>query len=409
MSRAALPTTLCTSRVGRTVGEVGNGNGRSPHNPTRMLRVLEIVESSGGGTGRHVLDLAEGLARRGCDVHVLYSPRRADRLFLDRVTRLSGVRAAQAPMRTGLHPSDFLAARAIRRYLRDNGPFDVIHGHSSKGGALARLAGFGSGAAIFYTLHGLIMMDPGLARWKRTFYLAIERALSLGTAAIITVSPEESRAAVQLGLGQSRVITIPNGIGFVHCTRRSDARRALGVEDDELLVGFVGRLVSQKAPHVLLHAFAEVARELPHARLVMVGDGPLRADLEKLAVELGLGAMVLWLGERDAREVLGALDVFALASRKEGLPYVVLEAMAVGLPVVATASSGVESLIEQGVNGSIVATDDAAAFARALLEIGRDDACRRAMGEASLRLVQNFSIESMIERTLETYLKHRCA
>jgi glycosyltransferase involved in cell wall biosynthesis len=408
MSRTALSKTLGATVVGRATGKSVDAHARSPQNPPRPLRVLEIVESSGGGTGRHVLDLAEGLAAHGCNVHVLYSPRRADRLFLERVARLSGVRATPLWMHTGLHPSDLFAVRSIRRYLRKNGPFDVIHGHSSKGGALARLAGFRSGAAIFYTLHGLIMMDPGLAWWKRSFYLAIERTLSAATAAIIAVSPEEARAAVRLGLGQSRVITIPNGVGLLRCTRRSDARRALGIGDAELLVGFVGRLVTQKAPHVLLQAFAEVAREVPHARLVMVGDGPLRGDMDRFAQALGVGTMVLWLGERDAREVLAALDIFALSSRKEGLPYVVLEAMAVGLPVVATASSGVESLIEQGVNGSIVATDDSLAFARALLEIGRDDARRRAMGKASLRLVQNFSIDSMVDRTLQAYVKHRC-
>src|SRR5438046_4896025 len=116
-------------------------------------------------------------------------------------------------MRTAPHPSDVGVFRAARRYLKAHGPFDAVHGHSSKGGAIARLAALGTGVGAFYTLHGLIMMDPGLAAWKRAFYLSIEIGLSLGTSRIVAVSPEEQRAAVRLGLGRSRVALVPNGIG----------------------------------------------------------------------------------------------------------------------------------------------------------------------------------------------------
>src|SRR5579862_7837079 len=118
-----------------------------------MMRVLFVVESSLAGTGRHVLDLSEGLLRRGCEVHLLYATRRADRLFLDRLGALPGLRSAVVPMRTGIHPSDLPAVLAVRRYAREFGPFDVIHGHSSKGGAMARLAALGSGTPAIYTIH----------------------------------------------------------------------------------------------------------------------------------------------------------------------------------------------------------------------------------------------------------------
>lgn len=371
------------------------------------LRVLLVVESSGGGTGRHVLDLAEGLGDRGCDVHVVYSTGRADRMFLDRIATLKDLPATGLPMRTSIHPADLSVARRLRRYVRQHGPFDVIHGHSSKGGALARLAALGSDADAFYTLHGLIMMDPGLARWKRAVYLSIELALGLRTRGIIAVSPEEARAAVRLGLGRSRVLTIPNGVGAIDFTPRDRARRAMGAGDGDLLIGFVGRLVDQKAPHVLIGAFASAAARLPNARLVMVGDGPLRPAMEELARQRGVGDRVLWLGERDARTIMAGLDLFALSSRKEGLPYVVLEAMAAGLPIVATAASGVEILVRPGENGVVVPTDDAAAFAEALVHVAIDDARRGAMGRASLRRVEEFTVDAMVDRTLEAYLQRR--
>jgi glycosyltransferase involved in cell wall biosynthesis len=375
----------------------------------RPLRVLMVVESSAGGTGRHVLDLSQGLLARGCEVHLAYSTGRADRAFLDRLAGLPHLRRAAVPMRTNVHPRDAGAVRAVRRYLRRFGPFDAVHGHSSKGGAIARLAALGTGARAFYTLHGLIMMDPGLARWKRLLYLTIELGLSLRTAAIIAVSPEEARAAVRLGLGRSRVVVIPNGVRPADLVPRDEARRALGVPDDAPVVGFVGRLVSQKAPDVLLRAFARAARDVPRARLAVVGSGPLDKDLRGLADRLGIADRVLWLGERDARGVLAAFDVFALASRKEGLPYVVLEAMAAGLPVVATESAGVEILVEPGHNGAVVPRDDVAAFAASLAQLAGDLARRARMGEASRARAARFTVEAMVDRTLAAYHGERPA
>ncbi len=183
-----------------------------------------VVESSAGGTGRHVLDLSEGLAARGCEVHILYATSRADRFFLDRLASLRSIRHAPLSMRTTIHPSDVSAVRAVRRYLQRHGPFDAVHGHSSKGGAVARLAALGLGVPAFYTLHGFIIMDPGLARSKRLFYLAIECTLSRFTQRVIAVSPEEGRAAVRLGLGRSRVVVVPNGIHAPHLTPRAEGK-----------------------------------------------------------------------------------------------------------------------------------------------------------------------------------------
>src|SRR5690349_12618706 len=95
------------------------------------FRVLMVVESAAGGTGRHVLDLSEGLIVRGCDVHLVYSTGRVDRFFLDRLAEIPGLRRTALRMRTGIHPSDLGAALAVRRYLREHGPFDAVHGHSS--------------------------------------------------------------------------------------------------------------------------------------------------------------------------------------------------------------------------------------------------------------------------------------
>src|SRR4051812_35088279 len=242
-------------------------------------RVLMFVESSSGGTGRHVLDLSEGLARRGCDVHVLFSTGRADRFFLERAGCLTGVRSLPLFMRTTIHPSDFSAVLAARRYLKEFGPFDLVHGHSSKGGAIARLAALGKGIPAIYTLHGFIVMDPGLALWKRAFYLAIELALGLRTARIIAVAPEEEREAVRMGLGAKRVVRVPTGVSSTEMAPGAEARKAIGAGEGELVIGFVGRLVDQKAPEVLVRAMKQVTAAEPLATLAIVGAGPLEEPL----------------------------------------------------------------------------------------------------------------------------------
>ncbi|MGB7161543.1 MAG: glycosyltransferase [Tepidisphaeraceae bacterium] len=370
----------------------------------RRLRVLMVVESAAGGTGRHVLDLAQGMIDRGHEVHLVYSTGRLDRIFQARLNAMPRVRRVPLAMRTNIHPSDFFVVRAVRRYLRSHGPFDVVHGHSSKAGAIARMAALGTGASAFYTLHGLIMMDPGLAAWKRALYLGIELALSLRTSRIIAVSPEEGRAALRVRLGRSRVVVVPNGVDEEGAVApRAQAREDLRLRERDVVVGFIGRLVDQKAPDVLLRAFARASSADTNLRLAVVGDGPLMQRMGELAAELDIAHRVLWLGERDARQVIAAFDVFAISSRKEGLPYVVLEAMAAGLPIVATSSAGVELLVEPGVNGTVVPLDDVVGFGAALARLGADLALRAAQGASSRRLVANFTIDGMVEKTLGVY------
>src|SRR6185503_294296 len=97
----------------------------------RPLRILMVVESSAGGTGRHVLDLCDGLIARGCEVHLIHSTRRIDQMFIERVASIKGLHCQGLPLRTAIHPADFAATLTIREYLKLLGPFDIIHGHSS--------------------------------------------------------------------------------------------------------------------------------------------------------------------------------------------------------------------------------------------------------------------------------------
>jgi RraA family protein len=335
---------------------------------------------------------------------LIYSPLRVDRFFRERLDRATALKHTVCPMSRQIRPGDLAAMRWIRSYSRDNGPFDVIHGHSAKGGALARLAALATGTPVVYTPHGSVLMDPGVSLRRRLLYHAIEWVLSRSTDRIIAVSPEEQRFLIKKGLGRSRVVLIPNGIAPIAFPPRSVVRRSLGLSEDSVVVGFIGRLVDQKAPDVLLKAFAIASRAVPTCRLVMVGSGPLEGPLRGFADRFGIGHRVLWVGERDGKAILPAFDLFAMTSRKEGFPYVMLEALAAGLPILATASAGVELTVRHGENGWVVPADRPEIFAAVLADSISDPGRLARFGRASRETATRFTTEGMIDRTIETYL-----
>jgi len=184
------------------------------------------------------------------------------------------------------------------------------------------------------------------------------------------------------------------------------ARAALGLAADELGIGIVARLDSIKAVDTLLEAFARVARALPRARLIVIGDGPEAGRLHALTRSLGIDSRVRFTGAvPDAARLLGGLDLYVSASRREGLSLAVLEAMALGLPVVATRVAGHVDAVSDGVTGRLVATDEPRALADALVSLlGEPAAARRALGEAGRRRVeQRFGAERMAAETAALY------
>jgi glycosyltransferase involved in cell wall biosynthesis len=185
---------------------------------------------------------------------------------------------------------------------------------------------------------------------------------------------------------------------------RDALRRNWGVGPDETCIGFVGRLVAVKAPSVAIRAFAQskFARS-GAARLVVIGDGPLRAEMRLLAESLGLGPRVIWLGEQDAKTLMHGFDALLLSSDAEGNPIVVLEAMARGLPIVATQVGGISETVRPGVNGFVAPVRGVLEISSALETLAGDPALRDRMGKASLQLSRNFSVDRMVDQTAALY------
>lgn len=369
------------------------------------MKILVIIEACLAGVGRHVIDLCRGLVKQGHDVHLLYSSSRIDALFQRGLAELQNlnVHLAPLPMKRNPHPSDIVSALKIRRYLRANGPFDVVHGHSSKGGALARLAGVGMPGIRIYTPHALFTMNPELKAMPRWIYGAIERFLDRLSDGIILVSDDEYRHAVEVGLSKEKLFVIPNGIDLSIERESRPPKRAFNLSQSDLCIGCVARFGPQKALEHLLEAFALLAPKFATARLVMVGDGPLEADLHARAQRLGIHERVIWPGPVDGPQAMQAFDIFALPSRYESFPYVLLEAMAAGLPVVMTQVGGAGTLILDEVNGRVVPVGRPDLLATALQALLAESELRHKMGEESLRRVRQFSLEVMLQKTLDIY------
>lgn len=211
-------------------------------------------------------------------------------------------------------------------------------------------------------------------------------------------------AADHVGIPRTNTVVIPNGVDlrtFGQSLTVREARLALGLPLDEPLIGTVTRLQPVKRLDVLLYAVAP----LPDVHAVIVGDGPQLARLETLSDELNLETRVRFIGHRrDVRPWLAALDVFVLPSAWEGMSNALLEAMATGLPVVATAVGGTPEVVVDGVTGLLVPPGDPDLLAQAIRQLLRDLDLRHTMGQAGrARVEKSFSIEETVRRTEELY------
>ena len=276
----------------------------------------------------------------------------------------------------------------LRRYLRREGPFDLLHCHSSKAGLLGRLAALGTGVRVCYTPNALYSMSPKLSAPLRTIASLVESSLARFTDCVIAVSQMEYQHARQIGIPEERLSLTPNGIDTV-ARRPSPAdrralRASLGIGEREVCLGFIGRIAPQKAIDHLLAAFAVLHREFPAAlRLVIVGEGALRPSLQSSCSAQGLDGAVAWLGECNGEEIMPAFDIFVLPSDFEGFPYVLLEALAAHLPIVSTEVGGASEAIEEGVNGFVVPRRDLTCMVDALRRLISNERLRLEMGEAA--------------------------
>lgn len=366
------------------------------------MRVCQLIESASGGSVRVALALTQGLAQAGDEVTFIYAPLRADEAFYQKKNSLSCVRFDPLPMERSVGWRDLVSLIRLYRLLKKLGPFDILHAHSSKAGALARLVGvLLPKTKVIYTPHAFVTMAPDASR----LYGVIERWLSPLGAALIAVSEAEKNHALHaIGIAPHRVRVVPNGIAVDNSIMRDVARQAMVVDDSVFVVGFVGRLVEQKNPERLIEVFVRVSQTQPALRLALIGNGPLLPLVEEKVEAAGIGGNVLFFKNHEAQPLMPALDALLCSSDYEGLSLVFLEALQAGVPIVTTPVGGVEETVVSGVTGFVADdfTVDSLASALARLVVMPQEA-RQIMSAAAKQHGACFTIEAMTKTMRGVY------
>jgi len=349
----------------------------------------------------HVLQLMRYFSAQGHDIGLVSAP---EPRLVDEAKRL-GVQIFPNPyfVRTLNPVADLRALQYVIQSIRRFRP-DILHAHSSKAGLAAR---FGASAlripVVVFTAHGWAFTE-GRTLWKRRLIAQIERIAALKTSRIICVSHHDYNLALQFHIApEQKLRVIHNGVAptLFQYTPPRDVRKSLGVTDHDIIITFVGRLAPPKDVITLLDAIKRV----PTCKALIVGNGPLRKEIEAYCHEHDLSQRVVMLGERaNVPEILMISDVFTLISNWEGLPYTIIEAMMAGLPVIATRVGGVGELVQDGETGFLVKRKDAAGLAAALQRLADSRSLRQKFGAAGRQRAQEtFSEDQMLEKVRSVY------
>jgi len=360
------------------IGGLENGivNLANRMNPTRFK--ISIVSLTGG------MDSKERITRK--DVNCVV------------IQKNEGVSSHE-----GIGNDWFLPFKLAKFFKKEKA--DIIHTHGwgtfLEGILAAKLARI---PILIHGEHGTDQLD--LAR-RRIAY----RMGAWGVDTILAVCENmRDRFICKYHIPAKKIQTIRNGVDteyFKHDKNlRQATRQNLGIRDDNVVIGTIGRLCYEKNYETLLRAIALIVNKHSSIQLIMVGDGPYRGSLTQLAVDLGIESRVHFLGTRyDRLELLNAMDVFALTSVSEGLPNTLLEAMSVGLPVVTTSVGGIPEVVTTQKDGLLVEPQNSQGFAKSLEQLLQASELRDQLGAAAhKRMESKFSLKNMVQEYENMYL-----
>ena len=375
----------------------------------RILNVITRLEH--GGAPIALLDTVERMDRARYEIHVATGRTEDPENEMIPYARSRGLRVMVIPsLVRDVRPwRDLVALFSLMRVIA-RGRYDIVHTHTSKAGFVGRVAARLCGVkGIVYSPHGTILEGYFGGATTRLF-VASDRIAAGFTDRIVGLTRREVEQYLEAGIGRPDQYTfIYNGIdvdGFA--ARRVDRERKrteLGLPRDAYVGITVGRLVPVKGQRYLIEAAARIGDRIPPLMILLAGDGPLRPELEQHAASMGVEDKVRFLGTRqDIPELLSCADVFVLPSLNEGLGLVLVEAMAMGVPCVATAVGGVPEVVADDVTGILVPPRDPRALADAVVRLADDPDRAREMGEQGReRAREMFSIQRTVARTEALY------
>ena len=337
------------------------------------------------------------------EVDVVSGPQTGSEGSIIEEVRQRGINLTIMPeLRREISPVNDIKALFLLRDMMKKGKYDLVHTHSSKAGVLGRLAAKMAGVPyVVHTVHGWSYHEH-MSGTQLKLYTTLEKLGHACGHASIVVSPKDIDKGLAEGIGRREDYTvIRSGIEldrFGHPQVPAEEIRAdLGIPQDVPIIGSVTRLSPQKAPLDLIKSIAAVAEQNSEAWFVIVGDGPLRPDVEQAIAQANLQERVVLTGlRRDVPELLNIFDIFVLTSLWEGLPRVLPQAMASGLPIVCTKADGSAEAVQEGVNGYLVPQQSPQETADRLLQLLNDPELRQKMGSAGRQLAPPFGAKQMV-------------
>lgn len=358
----------------------------------RVLHVINTVEVGGGG--EHLRLLAHELTRAGFTSAVVSGKDGPASARL----RLLGVPVSVVG---ALGPARLASLTRLFRSVRP----DVLHLHGSRAGLFGAVAARRAGIRpTIYTAHAFSFhrVGPAATRW---LFARMEMLTCAHVDQVICLTHADLTDAARRGIAVGHFTVVPNGVDIAPFDAARDCRAELGFSPTTPVVGMVARLVPQKDPLTFVRTAHLVAATIPNARFLIVGDGPLRQPVEDAVRRAGLAGRCVLTGFRhDVPSLLCSMDVVVVPSQWEGLPLIILEAMAASRPVVATRLPSIAEVVVDGETGVTAPAGDAEGLARAVLSLLTDHAAAASLGRRGrLRVERAFSLSRMGEGTAAVY------
>lgn len=376
--------------------------------PYKKLLAAQLVRPAEGGIKRHVLTLLDGFDRERIESVVICPPNTS----LYEEVEKAGYEVVPLDLVGELNPAkDLKAAIALRRILRDIRP-DVLHIHSTKAALIGRTASLGiRNLRVLVSVHSFVF-DERVGCVKRAIVGWVERRLARRAERIIVVSGALKKELVsRMRLPEDKIEVVYNGIAPVSgqpCPETTTTTTATDTATERhsgMRIGTVSRLAPQKGVDVLLRSAALLVDDFPKLEVVIVGDGPLRGDLEELARELGISDRVKFLGFRsDALSIVAGLDVFVLSSTRETFGMTLAEAMSLGVPVVASRTGGIPEVVDDEHTGLLAEPGNPCDFASKVRALASDKDLARTMAERGRTVVRDrFGSAAMVSSIEKLY------
>lgn len=326
-----------------------------------MKKVLIICEALAGGVRKHVFDLIENLNKDEFSIYLMYSKNRNEIGLNEEIKRIINKKEIhlienQYLVRNIDAKNDIRAFLNILKLLIQIKP-DIVHCHSSKAGALGRVASkMVFVKKIFYTPHAYIMQNQDVSKKKKYIYGVIEKILSrFFTTLTLNVSKGERQFAISNNIDKPQKFkVIYNGINFSknYIYNTEILKKEVGIKDNEIVIGTAARLDNQKDPFTFMEIAKKVVNENPKVKFIYVGDGILKSKIENYILMNNLKSNVILLGfRRDIESILNIFDIYLITSIYEGLPYSLIEALRSKLPIVATDVVGNNEIVSNEFNG----------------------------------------------------------